>query len=115
MEEMPIYEYKCDACGNQHEVIQKISDAPLVECPSCGQPKLRKLVSAAGFRLSGFGWYETDFKGDRKRNLAEKDSKDTKKSEQKSTSKETAKSKQGGKSSGNAKSSTSGQPAATSN
>lgn len=109
---MPIYEYKCDACGYQHEVIQKISDAPLVECPKCAQPKLRKLVSAAGFRLSGSGWYETDFKGDRKRNLAEKDSKEPKKSEQKATTKEAAKSADPGKSSGKAKSPSSDKSAA---
>ena len=59
---MPIYEYECEACGYHYEAIQKISDAPLLECPSCGQPALKKLISAAGFRLSGSGWYETDFK-----------------------------------------------------
>lgn len=100
---MPIYEYQCDACGYEYEVIQKISDAPLVDCPKCAQPKLRKLVSAAGFRLSGSGWYETDFKGDRKRNLAEKDSKEPKKAEQKPASKEAKKSADSGKSTGKSK------------
>ncbi len=71
---MPIYEYRCEDCGHELEAIQKMSDAPLTECPSCGQPALRKLVSAAGFRLSGSGWYETDFKSGNKRNLAEKSS-----------------------------------------
>jgi putative FmdB family regulatory protein len=66
---MPIYEYECGACGHRLEAIQKLSDAPLSECPECGKPALSKLVSAAGFRLGGSGWYETDFKSDNKRNL----------------------------------------------
>lgn len=72
---MPIYEYECESCGVRHEVIQKMSDPPLKECPQCSEPSLRKLVSAAGFRLSGGGWYETDFKSGGRRNLAEKDAK----------------------------------------
>ncbi len=71
---MPIYEYACEACGHRHEAMQKMSDAPLTDCPACGKPELRKLVSAAGFRLSGGGWYETDFKKDGKKNIAEKES-----------------------------------------
>ncbi len=59
---MPIYEYRCTACGHQLEVIQKISDAALSDCPSCQQPGLKKLISAAGFQLKGSGWYATDFK-----------------------------------------------------
>lgn len=59
---MPIYEYQCSACGHRVEVIQKMSDAPLEMCDNCSQPALRKLVSAAGFRLKGTGWYVTDFK-----------------------------------------------------
>ncbi len=67
---MPIYEYQCQKCGHQLEVIQKISDAPLADCPECGESALKKLVSAAAFRLKGGGWYETDFKsGDKKKNL----------------------------------------------
>lgn len=66
---MPIYEYQCKACGHQHEVIQKISDAPLTDCPDCGKAELTKLVSAAAFRLGGSGWYETDFKSGNKKNL----------------------------------------------
>lgn len=69
---MPIYEYECGACGHQHEAMQKMSDAPLTDCPSCGKPELTKLISAAGFRLKGGGWYETDFKGGKKKNVAEK-------------------------------------------
>ncbi|HGG59428.1 MAG TPA: zinc ribbon domain-containing protein [Gammaproteobacteria bacterium] len=68
---MPIYEYRCKACDHELEAMQKISDAPLVECPECGKPELTKLVSAAGFRLSGSGWYETDFKSGNKKNLKE--------------------------------------------
>lgn len=67
---MPIYEYKCDKCEHELEAIQSISDEPLTDCPSCGEPKLRKLISAAGFRLKGGGWYETDFKSKNKRNIA---------------------------------------------
>lgn len=63
---MPIYEYQCDACGRQTEVLQKISDSPLTDCPACGQPSLRKLVSRAGFQLKGTGWYVTDFRNGQK-------------------------------------------------
>ena len=71
---MPIYEYECGECRHRLEALQKISDAPLVECPACGKSSLRKLVSAAGFRLKGGGWYETDFKTGNKQNLAESES-----------------------------------------
>jgi len=67
---MPIYEYQCDACSHAHEALQKISDAPLSECPQCKAPALRKKISAAGFRLKGGGWYETDFKAGGKKNVA---------------------------------------------
>lgn len=66
---MPFYEYQCQACGEHLETLQKISDPPLLDCPACGKPELKKLVSAAGFRLKGGGWYETDFKNAKKRNL----------------------------------------------
>lgn len=59
---MPIYEYECTACGHQLEVLQKVSDSPLRECPACGEPALKKLLSLSAFRLKGTGWYETDFK-----------------------------------------------------
>ena len=59
---MPIYEYACQACGHHVEKLQKLSDPALRDCPACGAPELRKCVSAAGFLLSGGGWYETDFK-----------------------------------------------------
>lgn len=60
---MPIYEYRCQACGHELEAIQKLSDAALTDCPSCGGSALKKLISAAGFQLKGSGWYATDFKG----------------------------------------------------
>jgi putative FmdB family regulatory protein len=71
---MPIYEYRCAACGHYLDALQKMSDAPLRKCPECGKSQLRRLVSAPSFRLKGSGWYETDFKGDKenKRNLVEK-------------------------------------------
>jgi len=68
---MPIYEYECIECGQHHEALQKMSDAPLTQCPACGQEKLKKLVSAASFRLKGGGWYETDFKTGNKRQIAD--------------------------------------------
>jgi putative FmdB family regulatory protein len=70
---MPFYEYQCQACGAQTEVLQKITDGPLKKCPECGKSKLRKIMSAPVFRLKGGGWYETDFKTDqdKKKNLVE--------------------------------------------
>jgi len=59
---MPIYEYRCGACGFQKEFLQKMSDALLKDCPECGKPSLSKMVTAAGFQLKGSGWYATDFK-----------------------------------------------------
>ena len=64
---MPFYEYECSACGHTLEVLQKISDAPLTECPNCQQETLTKLISRAGFKLTGTGWYETDFKNSGKK------------------------------------------------
>ena len=77
---MPFYEYECQACKFYTEVMQKVSDAPLVKCPSCGKRSLKKLVSAPVFRLKGSGWYETDFKSDKenKRNLVGQDKEETK-------------------------------------
>jgi len=75
---MPIYEYQCNACGEKLEKLQKISDPVLLDCPLCSQPALQKMVTAAGFRLKGSGWYETDFKTEGKRNLAgDQESSDT--------------------------------------
>lgn len=82
---MPIYEYQCQHCGHKFDKLQKISDEPLTDCPDCGKPELQKLISAAGFRLKGSGWYETDFKTGSKKNLAETtDSKADSKKEAKS-------------------------------
>ncbi len=67
---MPIYEYQCQACKHQFEKLQKISDKPLSICPACEKHELKKMVSAAAFRLKGGGWYETDFKTGNKKNLS---------------------------------------------
>ncbi|MDD4913626.1 MAG: zinc ribbon domain-containing protein [Methylococcales bacterium] len=67
---MPIYEYQCNACGHQHEALQKLGAEPLLICPACNQAELKKKISAAGFRLKGGGWYETDFKSGDKKNVA---------------------------------------------
>ena len=60
---MPIYEYRCEACGHQEEFLQKISEPHFTECPVCHKPTFNKMLSAAGFQLKGSGWYATDFKG----------------------------------------------------
>jgi len=60
---MPIYAYKCGSCGHAKDVLQKIADAPLTDCPACGKPTFSKQLTAAGFQLKGSGWYATDFKG----------------------------------------------------
>jgi putative FmdB family regulatory protein len=80
---MPFYEYECASCKFYTEVMQKISDAPLEKCPSCGKKALKKLVSAPVFRLKGGGWYETDFKSDKegKRNIADREEPSAPKSE----------------------------------
>ena len=67
---MPIYEYQCESCGHALEALQRLSDSLLVDCPACNKPALKKQISAAGFRLKGGGWYETDFKSGNKKNLA---------------------------------------------
>lgn len=70
---MPIYEYRCQACGHTLDALQKLNDEPLSQCPECSAEALKRLVSAPAFRLKGGGWYETDFKSDKekRRNLAE--------------------------------------------
>lgn len=60
---MPIYAYKCHACGHEQDVLQKVSDVPLSTCPACGAERFAKQLTAAGFQLKGSGWYATDFKG----------------------------------------------------
>ena len=101
---MPIYENECQACGYRHEALQKVSDDPLTECPSCHKNELKKLVSAAGFRLSGSGWYETDFKSSNKKNLSQKDSEKTKKESNKSKNDTSSKKSDVKKSAGSANS-----------
>ncbi len=99
---MPIYEYLCDACGERLEVMQKISERPLKQCPACKENQLRKLVSASAFRLKGSGWYETDFKKGGKKNLstgadesgAEKGDKDKEKEKKPAKAEEKADSKE---------------------
>lgn len=68
---MPIYEYVCTECDHAHEALQKISDAPLTDCPACSKSTLKKMISAPQFRLKGSGWYETDFKSANQKNLAD--------------------------------------------
>ncbi len=70
---MPIYEYACKSCDHTLDALQKMTDDPLVECPACGEPALRKLLSAPRFRLKGEGWYETDFKKDNQKNVHKSD------------------------------------------
>ena len=96
---MPIYEYACNSCGHVFDVLQKMSDDPLQDCPECGETQLKKLLSAPSFRLKGGGWYETDFKKDKQRNLAEHP--DGKKSDQKESG-----DKKAGKDSGGSKAET---------
>ena len=67
---MPIYEYRCHSCGHQLEKLQRIGADPITDCPECNNPELKRVISAAGFRLAGGGWYETDFKSGSKKNLA---------------------------------------------
>lgn len=91
---MPIYEYVCNECGHNLEALQKLNDAPLLECPACEKSALKKKISAPGFRLSGSGWYETDFKSDNQKNLSKRDSaeKDSSPKSDKAADKKSAKS-----------------------
>lgn len=70
---MPIYEYRCESCGHEEEALQKMSDAPLTDCPACQTGNLKKKMSATAFRLKGGGWYETDFKSGKRKNIASGD------------------------------------------
>lgn len=90
---MPLYEYRCNACGHELEAMQKMSDAPLTLCPECGEPALKKQLSAAAFRLKGGGWYETDFKHGNKKNLHDAGKADTSKETAKGTTGEPKESK----------------------
>ena len=87
---MPIYEYRCESCEHELEAIQKIADPPLIDCPDCGEPALKKLISAPAFRLKGSGWYETDFKSkDKQRNVIKTEDKPAEAGTKKETKKET--------------------------
>ena len=99
---MPIYEYACKKCDHTLDALQKMSDDPLVDCPECGEPALKRRLSAPRFRLKGKGWYETDFKKDNQRNVLKSDTETAKsdkaeekpgKSETKKSEKKTASSK----------------------
>ena len=103
---MPIYGYVCRNCEHTLDALQKISDDPLVDCPECGEPQLKRQLSAPRFRLKGTGWYETDFKKDKQRNLhgekepaakdgAKKDDKPAAKTPEKSGTKPAADNKSG--------------------
>jgi putative FmdB family regulatory protein len=83
---MPFYEYRCSACSHEFDAMQKMSDAPLIDCPECQQPSLVKLISAAGFQLKGSGWYVTDFKDKPKKANDNKSDKTTNKTDKSSPS-----------------------------
>ena len=87
---MPIYEYACTNCDHSLDALQKMSDDPLRECPECGQPALKRLISAPRFRLKGAGWYETDFKKDNQKNVHKSDSEPAKSDGEKKSDKSTA-------------------------
>ena len=89
---MPIYEYRCEACGHQDEHLQKVSEAPLTVCPACGKAAYKKQLSAAGFQLKGSGWYATDFKTTGKKAAKKDESKTEAKSDAKGESKSESKS-----------------------
>ncbi|NKC01066.1 MAG: zinc ribbon domain-containing protein [Pseudomonadales bacterium] len=103
---MPIYEYVCDQCGHQLEAFQTLSEGPLRNCPECSKESLRKKISAAGFRLKGAGWYETDFKSGKKKNVAGSD-KSSSSSDSSSSSSSTSSSSSSSSSSGSSDSSSS--------
>jgi putative FmdB family regulatory protein len=86
---MPIYEYRCTLCGQEHEALQKASEPPLTDCPACGKPGLQKLLTAAGFQLKGSGWYATDFKSNGKKTEEKKPEKKESKESKTETKPET--------------------------
>ena len=97
---MPFYEYQCTSCGFEVEELQKIGEKPLKKCEQCGKATMKKMVSAAAFRLKGSGWYETDFKSGSKKNVAdsgsEKKTTETKSSESKASTAKPSDKKGGG-------------------
>lgn len=105
---MPIYEYRCQSCGHELEKLQRLNDAALIDCPECGKSALKRLVSAAGFRLKGAGWYETDFKKSNQRNLVDSGSDKSAKAESTGSSEGSSGSSSGGSSGSESKSSDGG-------
>ena len=90
---MPIYEYRCSACGHQEEHLQKVSEKPLSKCPACGKKSYKKQLTAAGFQLKGSGWYATDFKTTGKKSEKPAEKKADSKTEAKTEAKPEAKKK----------------------
>ena len=97
---MPIYPYACKNCDHELDALQKMADAPLVDCPACGEPELKRRLSAPRCRLKGQGWYDTDVKKDNQRNIAgdkeatkSESSKPDKKADSKADSKASSKEK----------------------
>ena len=84
---MPIYEYQCQECEHLFDALQKINEKPLLDCPSCGEDALKRLISAPNFRLKGKGWYETYFKKENQKNLADSKEDKSSKAEDKDTKK----------------------------
>ena len=84
---MPIYEYQCQECKHLFDALQKINEKPLLDCPSCGEDALKRLISAPNFRLKGKGWYETDFKKENQKNLVDSKEDKSSKAEDKDTKK----------------------------
>ena len=84
---MPIYEYRCEACGHQEEFLQKVSEPPMAKCPACGKASFSKMLSAAGFQLKGSGWYATDFKSSGSKPAAKPDAETGTKTETKAETK----------------------------
>ncbi len=109
---MPIYAYRCEACGHELDALQKISDAPLTDCPACGVAALKKQLTAAAFRLKGSGWYETDFKRDGKKNLHQADDKPKEDAKPKEKAADADKSGDKSQDAGQAKAGANKQPAA---
>ena len=111
---MPIYEYECGACSHTFDTLQKFSDAALTRCPKCNEESLRKLISAAAFRLKGEGWYETDFKSGNKKNIAGSESAEKSTSESGDAAKNAKKPEQSGsESKGGSDSKKTGEKSAT--
>jgi len=110
---MPIYEYACKSCGFEKDALQKMSDAPLTLCPECNQATFVKKISAAGFRLSGSGWYQTDSKASKKTETKNDTSSSNKKNDDKTVSGDTPPTKNSGSDSSGSDKSTSNESKST--